>query len=451
MQINSVSEWVLTKKIRIKSSRGGRAGTKSHDYAATLLIRGTQAKSTILCVREFLNSMEMSVKKLLINKINSDEALQRFYGNGIYHDCIVGVNGTIISFDGIKNAKNLKSFEGADICWVEEAQQLSQESLDTLIPTIRNPGSEIWFTWNPYSVNDPLYKFIVEDVKGYNHLDSLPPAAQTLLNEVAKQYPDGLMHDHVVTYLDNPFLSPMIQLEAELEKAYDIDRYNHIWLGYPLSITDDVIFAGYFENYAEFDMHFGMMNGVRTYRGKEIEYHYGIDFGFRNPTAIIKSFMCDSALYIESEIEQVEMLTNQITPKLKEIMPELVQQYKELYGDSARPDTIAQLSTEINIKPAYKGQNSVKEGIMYLKNFSKIYIHPRCVKTLYAFMNYKYKVVPKTGEILDEVVKKNDHLIDALRYSYSREIEALYHPVRVTDKELQQLKKQFEYSSHKKY
>jgi phage terminase large subunit len=144
----------LRKKARYKAFWGGRAGTKSWTFASQLLLLGVEKPLRILCCREIQNSIRDSVKRLLEDRIEA-MGLQSYY---TWTDSeIRGHNGTLFIFKGLwRNPETVKSLEGADIVWIEEAQAISQASLRTLTPTVRKPGSEIWFSWNPRNRDDPV-------------------------------------------------------------------------------------------------------------------------------------------------------------------------------------------------------------------------------------------------------------------------------------------------------
>jgi phage terminase large subunit len=139
---------------RYRAAYGGRGSAKSHSFAGALVIRARERPLRILCCREIQNSIKDSVKRLLDDKIAA-------YGFGDFFQStetqIKGANGSLIVFGGLRsNPDAIKSLEGIDIAWVEEASRVSQRSLDILTPTVRNPNSEIWFTWNPDNPKDPV-------------------------------------------------------------------------------------------------------------------------------------------------------------------------------------------------------------------------------------------------------------------------------------------------------
>lgn len=141
---------------RNKVYYGGRGGLKSWAVARALLLRGAKEKLFILCTRELQGSIQDSVHRLLSNQIN-ELKLESFYD--IQKNRITGLNGTEFVFEGLKNnVTKIKSFEGADICWCEEAEAISEHSWEVLLPTIRKPGSEVWITFNPSDELDPTYQ-----------------------------------------------------------------------------------------------------------------------------------------------------------------------------------------------------------------------------------------------------------------------------------------------------
>jgi phage terminase large subunit len=149
----------LFEPSRYKVLYGGRGSGKSWGVARALLVIGLQKSIRVLCAREFQNSISDSVHALLADQIKS-MGLEDFYT--VQNTSIFGANGTEFLFAGLKhNITKIKSFEGVDIAWIEEAQTTSKSSWDTLIPTIRKEGSEIWITFNPELDTDETYKRFV--------------------------------------------------------------------------------------------------------------------------------------------------------------------------------------------------------------------------------------------------------------------------------------------------
>jgi phage terminase large subunit len=206
----------LFKSSRYKVLYGGRGGAKSWGIARALLILGAKKPLRILCAREFQTSIKDSVHKLLGDQI-VDLGLQSFYE--ITERAIRGANGTEFFFTGLKNnPTNIKSFEGVDICWCEEAQSISRMSWKILIPTIRKPGSEIWVSFNPELETDETYqRFVIH-----------PPQDAILIK---------------INYWDNPWFPEVLRMEMESLKALDHEAYMQVWEGICRQTIDGAIFA----------------------------------------------------------------------------------------------------------------------------------------------------------------------------------------------------------------
>jgi phage terminase large subunit len=195
---------------------GGRGGSKSWNVARALLVKGAKSPMRFLCAREFQTSIKDSVHKLLTDQIFA-LGLESFYE--ITQSSIRGKNGTEFAFVGLKNnIANIKSFEGVDCCWVEEAQTVSKLSWNVLIPTIRKDKSEIWITFNPELETDETFqRFVVS-----------PPQ-----NAVVQK----------INWSDNPWFPETLELERQALKNRDIEAYNTVWEGICRQTLDGAIFA----------------------------------------------------------------------------------------------------------------------------------------------------------------------------------------------------------------
>jgi phage terminase large subunit-like protein len=189
---------------RYKVLYGGRGSGKSWGVARALLILGASKSLRVLCAREFQNSIKESVHKLLDDQIDA-LGLRPFYQ--VLDTEIRGRNGTEIIFEGLRrNATKIKSMEGIDICWVEEAQTVSKPSWDLLIPTNRANGSEIWITFNPDLEEDDTYqRFVVS-----------PPSNAIVC---------------LVNWNDNPWFPEELRAEKDDLQAKDLDAYENVWGG----------------------------------------------------------------------------------------------------------------------------------------------------------------------------------------------------------------------------
>ena len=151
----------LTDKKRYKVAYGGRGSAKSWTVARCLILNAIKSKVRILCTRQLQTSIKDSVHKLLCDSIN-DLKLNEYFN--ITRDAITCINGSEFIFKGLQNQTNeIKSMEGINFCWCEEAQSISEDSWQILIPTIRKEGSEIWITFNPDREEDATYQRFVKN------------------------------------------------------------------------------------------------------------------------------------------------------------------------------------------------------------------------------------------------------------------------------------------------
>lgn len=192
--------------MRYKGAYGGRGGAKSHFFAALIVLMCIQQQTRAVCIREVQDTIKSSVRQLLVDKINQLGVNDAF---DILDNEIRGKNGSLIVFKGMQsyNADNIKSLEGFDVAWVEEAQTFSQHSLDLLRPTLRKPGSEMWFSWNPRYKTDAVDKFFRGN----------PPP-----NAICVQ----------VNWNDNPwFRDTPLYNDMLADYANDPDKAEHVWGG----------------------------------------------------------------------------------------------------------------------------------------------------------------------------------------------------------------------------
>jgi phage terminase large subunit len=366
----------LLQPSRYKGIYGGRAKGASHHFAGDLIDRCVQEKTDWVCLREVQRTLDQSVKKVLVEKI-------REYKVGAWFDIqlnkIKTPYGGVILFMGMQDhtAASIKSLEGMDGAWFEEAQTASQYSLDLLIPTIRKEGSEMWFNWNPESESDPIDVFLRQNQ---------PP------NSIVVR----------ASYKDNPMLPKVLIPEIEWMKQRDYQKYLHIWEGEYNTNADALIFKNW--RVEEFEAN------------EEDIFRFGADWGFSiDPSVLIRCFVRGRTLYVDYEAFLVGCEIENL-PSLFLTVPQ--SEKWPIIADSQRPDTIDYMKRNgfSRMMPAVKGQKSVEEGINFLQGFD-IVVHPRCSHTIDELKHYKYKVDPLTGMVLPIIEDKNNHVIDSLRYA----------------------------------
>lgn len=360
----------LMKPARYKVTYGGRGGGKSFTIASWLDIYGVKRPIRVLCAREYQVSIRDSVHRLLADRIAA-LGLSQFYT--VTQTSIIGTNGTEFIFKGLHhNAQEIKSMEGVDICWVEEASSVSAESWDVLIPTIRKPGSEIWLSFNPLSPDDATWTRFVKNP---------PPGAWV----------------QKVLYSDNPWFPAVLDEERRHLQEIDPELYQHVWLGEPRTISDAQVFKGRY-----------LVQEFET--PKDARFFQGVDWGFsQDPTVLIRCFIRGNVLYIDREAYGVGVELDE-TPQLFDSID--TARKWPIYADSARPETISFMKRRgFHIMPAKKWPGSIEDGIAVLKSFDKIIVHPRCVHTADEFYRYSYKVDKNNGEVLPVIVDAYNHCV----------------------------------------
>lgn len=373
----------LWKHYRYKCFYGGRGSAKSWSIARTLIWIAHTDKKRILCARELQTSIKDSVHRLLIDQINDMGLADEFV---ITLTAIVHKKtGSEFIFKGLRgNSIEIKSTEGIDICWVEEAEVVSADSWGYLLPTIRKAGSEVWISWNPENENSATDK---------NWVKNTPP--NTLLVKVS--------------YRDNPFFSKELDDQRIHMQNVDLDVYQWIWEGGYRHISESAIF-GKRVSITSFD---DALAGTR--------FFHGADWGFAaDPSALIRCWVKEvpggQELYIDREsygygveIDELGQLFDKISTSRN----------WPIKGDSSRPETISYMRRQgFNIEAAKKWQGSVEDGIAHLLGFVKIYIHAdNCPRLAEEARLYSYKIDRITGEILPIIIDKWNHGWDAVRYS----------------------------------
>lgn len=369
----------LLKPARYKGAFGGRGSGKSHAFAEMLIESHIlDPDRSSVCVREIQKSLNQSVKRLLELKIEHMEAHSYFE---IQETVIKSKHGTgRIIFQGMQNhtADSIKSLEGYDCAWVEEAQSLSQTSLDLLRPTIRKPDSELWFTWNPRNSTDPVDVLL----RGTN-----PPPDSTVVE---------------VNFTENPWFPDVLRQEMEFDQRRDPERFLHVWKGQYVESGSSRVFSNW---------------RIEDFESPPDAIHrLGADWGFaQDPTVLIRCHIVGRTLYIDHEAYRVgcEIMD---TPELFMTIPD--SERWPIVADSSRPETIRHMQKHgfPKIMPAVKGPKSVEEGVEWLKSFD-IVVHPRCVHTIDELTHYRYKIDPLTSKVLPVLEDKSNHVIDALRYA----------------------------------
>lgn len=368
----------LLRPARFKGAHGGRGSGKSWFWADEA-IEGLLRGKNIVCIREIQNSIADSVKRLLERRIEQHGLSRHFQITEKEIRCIS--SGAICIFRGMQNhtAESIKSLEGFDVAWWEEAQTASQRSLDLLIPTIRAPGSELWFSWNPTDENAPV-----------EFLRTAPPANCIVVE---------------ANWQDNPWFPAELRADMDRDRQRDPDKYAHIWGGEYRGHSEARVFRNWREG--EIDP------------PEDVVWFHGVDWGFANdPTAGVRCCVVGDVLFVSDEVYEIGCPTEAL-PALLSGIPGATKW--PTIADSARPETIDYVRRHgfPRLRGAIKGKGSVEDGITFLQGFD-IVISPRCPNTIREFRRYAYRTDRQTSEVLPVVEDANNHAIDALRYAVER-------------------------------
>lgn len=380
----------LWKPHRYKVIWGGRGGARSWSVARTLLLKAANSKLRILCTREMQSSLRDSVHQLLRDQIE----LMGLKGFTVTDREIRHKNGSVFLFEGLRyNATKIKSLEGIDICWVEEAERISKLSWSILIPTIRKPGSEIWVTFNPDQEDDATYvRFIIKSPKD--------------------------CWQKKVSWEDNPWLSDELKAEKDYDYETDPENADWIWGGNLRKFSDAQILRGKWE-IKEFTVPFTVGRDGEPEPLWDGPYQ-GQDFGYGpDPAAGVRLWIdrTNMLLYVEHEVWKLHLEIDETAEYFNSTIPNF-----HLYtsrADSSRPDSISFLRRHglPRIRPAKKHAGSVADGIAHLRSYTKIIIHPRCKHFIQECKLYSYKVDERSGDVLPVIIDKHNHLIDSARYA----------------------------------
>ena len=372
---------------RYKVAYGGRGSGKSWGFARALLIEAAKKPLRILCAREIQRSIKQSVHQLLSDQIQA-------MGYGAFYQVleseIRGVNGSQINFTGLANntVESIKSFEGVDICWVEEAQTVSKRSWDILIPTIRKPDSEIWVTFNPDLDSDDTYtRFVIS-----------PPD-----NSIVTK----------VNWSDNPWFPNVLDEERLHAKANNPD-YENIWEGECKSAVDGAIYADEIREAQEQ----GRVTNVPY--DPMLKVHVVMDLGWNDSMSVILCQKGVSDLRIIKYIEDDHRTLDSYSAELKNLPYNWGQMYlphdgqtKDFkYGTSAE-EIMRRHGWDVRIVPRLDVESGIKLARI---NFHRCYFDKSTERLIECLKHYRRSINATTNEPGAPLHDEYSHGADAFRY-----------------------------------
>jgi len=355
---------------------GGRYSLKSHTVARFLLIRAREKKTRVMCCREFQNSIADSSHQLLSDLINKYELRDfEIRNNAIYNK----ITESDFIFKGLhNNEQSIKSTEGIDIAWVEEAQTVSKNSLEILTPTVRKKGSKIVYTYNRLIEDDPVHTRLI--------IEGRPKTLIINVNyDIAIKY--EMMPDEILQ-------------EIEDDKKNRPSLYKHKWLGDPYNLERKI-----YKNWKIIDN--DIPHEARLERR-------GLDFGYSvDPTAIVDIYKYNQGFILDEVTYQKGLSNKQIADIIQGREDNIT-----VYADSAEPKSIDEIRDYgANIFPAQKGQGSVNQGIQYLQD-QRISVTRRSTNIIKEYNSYFFKE-DREGRMLNVPEDLYNHMMDAIRYGLS--------------------------------
>ena len=372
---------------RYKVAYGGRGSGKSWGFARALLLQAANKPLRVLCAREVQRSIKNSVHQLLSDQIQA-LGLGQFYE--VLESEIRGLNGSLFVFTGLANntAESIKSYEGIDRVWCEEAQTISKKSWDILIPTIRKPDSEIWVSFNPNIDTDDTYvRYCVN-----------PPDNAKVVK---------------MNYMDNPWFGDTLEIERQHSEKTNPD-YANIWLGDCKAAVDGAIYANEIREAQE-------NNRITTVPyDPMLKVHVVFDLGFNDSMAIILCQRGVSDIRIIKYIEDNHRTLDSFSSEIRSLnynwgtmfLPHDGKSRDYKSGLSAE-DIMRKQGWTVRIVPVSSIESGIKIARMH---FHKCYFDKSAHRLLECLKNYKRSINSSTNEPGAPLHDEYSHGADAFRY-----------------------------------
>ena len=376
---------------RYKVMHGGRGGGKSHTVAQVLLDLAARKPLRILCAREIQKSMRDSVHRLLKDAVVR-LGLTAFYE--VLDNEIRGSNGSLFLFGGLQShtVDSIKSFEGVDIVWVEEAHGVSKKSWDVLIPTIRKEGSEIWLTLNPDMDTDETYsRFIAA------------PSSDTWVCEV--------------NWRDNPWFPEVLNQERlKAKRTQSEEDYEHVWEGKPRRVAEGAIYRH------EIDAIYADQRVCRVPYDPALPVHTVWDLGWNDAMTItmVQRGPHDVRIidYIEDSHRTLDWYVAQLEKRPyrwgTDYLPHDGRTRNFQTGKSTEEQLRAMGRRSVQVLPS----TSIEEGIKAARMlFPRVYFdEAKTARLIECLKRYRRDVHSKTGEAAAPLHDQYSHGADNFRY-----------------------------------
>lgn len=374
---------------RYKVVYGGRGSGKSWTVARLLVMMAASKPIRVLCARETQKSIQESVHRLLKDQIEFLGLSDRFE---VQETRILGRNGSDFAFAGIRQqgVTNLKSFEGVDVVWVEEAQVVTKKSWDVLIPTIRKPGSEIWITFNPELDSDETYERFVLN----------PPDDSVVIQ---------------CNWSDNPWFPEELEKERQNWKKRDPVGYETVWEGKCRPSVEGAIYA------KEIDAL------LRDGRVRAVPYdpllkvHTIWDLGWNDSTSIIFAQRSASEIRVIDFIEDSHRTLDSYVAEIKDRKWNWGNDFiphdgrsKNVQTGKSTEDVIRALGRDVRVLD----RDDIEEGVRLARMvFGRCYFDKdKTSKLVNSLKRYRRAINQTTNEPGAPLHDEHSHAADAFRY-----------------------------------
>lgn len=374
---------------RYKVLHGGRGGAKSWGVARALLLLGSSKTMRILCTRQVQKSIADSVHQLLKDQIGA-LGLDSFYT--VLDTEIRGKNGTEFKFAGLSNqtAASIKSFEGVDVAWVEEAQNVTKKAWDILVPTIRKEESEIWVTFNPDLDTDETYQRFVLN----------PPGDAVVVQ---------------INYFDNPWFPDVLERERLDMKRRDPNGYANIWEGQCKTAVEGAIYAQELDKL------------VRDGRYTTVSYdplllvHTVWDLGLADNLRIVFVQRSGSELRLIDHIPGGGVRLDEYVSELDAKKYRYGTHYlphdgriRQLGTGKSTSELLTQMGKRVHVLPAQDVEQGIQAGGLILP---RLWVDKnRCSEWMNSLKRYRRRINESTGAKGEPVHDDASHDADTLRY-----------------------------------
>ena len=371
IKVNKIFQQTFKATTTTVVNVGGARSGKSYAMAQLLIYKAVNEICQIAITRKTMPALKMTAMRLILNLLKEYNLFAPACLNKTENTYKMG--RSMFQFFSLDDPEKIKSSE-FNYIWMEEATEFTYQDYAVLLtrlsaPIINGKKNQILLTLNPTDINSWIYKKLL---------------TQQDITVIKSTYKDN-------NFLQKSYINTLLSL-----KNYDENAYKVFALG-EWGASEKIIYKNW--------------SLVDEMPLNPSEIFYGLDFGFNNPTALVQIYVYDGKFYAKEILYQSGLTNTALTEKLKTLLKD--QETKTIYADAAEPNRIAEIaSSGLNIKPA---QKNVLNGIMSVKN-DNFFVLKSSVNLIKELQTYSWKS-DNNGNILEEPIKFNDHLLDALRYA----------------------------------